>query len=75
MPGKECIQNNGERTATWKTKMMWKDNIGMKCREIVYQYGRWFKLAQDPVQWGALVLTLWHIDPFPSSDSVNSGRC
>jgi hypothetical protein len=41
--------------------MTWEDNIRVKRREIGYQYGKWMKLAQDPVQWLALLLILLNL--------------
>jgi hypothetical protein len=47
--------------ACWKRPLRrlrrrWKDNIKMDLNEIGFEDGRWMKLAQDHVQWQALVL-------------------
>jgi hypothetical protein len=41
--------------------MTWENNIKMYLREIGYDDGRWMKLAQDHVQWQALVLVVLYL--------------
>jgi hypothetical protein len=58
----ECIQNFcGEtcKTAAWKTR--WEENITTDLREIGCEDGRWMELAQDRVQWQALVLAVLNL--------------
>jgi hypothetical protein len=35
---------------------MWENDIKMELRKTCYEDGRWMELAQDHVQWRALVL-------------------
>jgi hypothetical protein len=42
------------KTTTWKTKK-YGGTVLMDLKEIVYEKGRWMELAQDCVQWRALV--------------------
>jgi hypothetical protein len=63
---KECIQN-GSVEITWKNvytedrKKRREGNIKMDLRETGCENGRWMELAQDRVQWQALVLAVLNL--------------
>jgi hypothetical protein len=44
-----------------KPKTRWESNIKMDLREIGCEDGRWIELAQDRVQWRALVLAVLNL--------------
>jgi hypothetical protein len=45
-----CVKEMCWKAATWNTNEM-KDNIKIDFKEIIFEYGREMKLAQDHVQW------------------------
>jgi hypothetical protein len=52
---KIIIRNPEEKRPVEETTCRWEDNIKMHIREIGYENVDWIHLAQDRVQWWALV--------------------
>jgi hypothetical protein len=49
------------KRALGRPRRRWEDNIKMDLREIVIDGEKWFDLAQDRVQWRALVNTVMNL--------------